>query len=217
MKRRELLTGVGGIALLTAVTPKVYAASDFKEGRDFVKLKVPAPVDAPKGKIEVIEFFAYTCGHCANFDPLFDEWRKKLPADVTVRREHIGFNKSFEPYQRIYYALEGMELVDKLHEKVFAAIQKERIALGKTDKLKEWITGQGVDEKRFFSLYDSFGVASKARRAVQLQDAYAIEGTPGVGVAGLYSSDSGMAKGFERLLSVVDSLLERERKSKKST
>ena len=49
--------------------------------------KLPVSTDA-KGKVEVLEFFHYGCPHCRNFDPLLEQWVRKLPADVVI--EAIG-------------------------------------------------------------------------------------------------------------------------------
>src|SRR5690606_34355112 len=76
------------------------AAQRFKEGTDYVRLGRPAPVDAPAGQVEVLEFFAYTCIHCFNFEPVFESWKSKAPAHVVVRRVPVAFSEAFVPLQR---------------------------------------------------------------------------------------------------------------------
>ncbi|HET6789900.1 MAG TPA: thiol:disulfide interchange protein, partial [Aquabacterium sp.] len=39
-------------------------AADPVEGSNYVKLSQRAPVSAPAGKVEVVEFFWYGCPHC---------------------------------------------------------------------------------------------------------------------------------------------------------
>ena len=209
MNRREFAFGATALAVPGLLALPAHAQS----GTGYNTLKERAPVDAPAGKIEVVEFFSYGCSHCKNFEPIFTAWKKAAPADVVVRREHVGFQSSFEPLQRIYYALEAMGLADQpVHMKVFQALQAERKRLDKPDVLLPWIAEQGVDRAKFEATYKSFGVANKLRRAVQLQEAYHVEGTPALGIAGRYYTDGSMAGGFERMIQIANNLIAQERK-----
>ena len=205
MKRREFTLGAAVVLL-----PLLPARA--QSGKGYVELKQPAPVDAPKGQIEVIEFFSYGCVHCMNFVPVFEPWIKAAPKDVTVRLEHVQFQSNFEPLQRIYYSLLAMDQVDAVHEKVFKALQVERKRLDQPDVLFPWIAEQCLDRSRFESVYKSFVVATQARRAMQLQEDYRVEGTPALGIAGRYYTDGAMAGGFERMLQITNQLIEQERK-----
>jgi len=194
MQRREFsrsllaagaTTALGATAALT-LTPAHAQMAGLKEGSDFVRLSRPAPVDSPAGTVEVVEFFAYTCVHCYNFEFLFNDWMKKTPAHVVVRRTPVAFNDAFVPMQRLYYALEAMGQVGALHEKVFRAIHVDKQRLNTPEAITAWVTAQGVDREKFTGFFNSFAVAGKARRATQLQDAYQVEGTPSLGVGGRY-------------------------------
>lgn len=204
MKRREF--ALAAAAMLPGLP--VLAQS----GKGYVELKQRAPVEVPAGQIEVIEFFSYGCSHCRNFEPVFSAWKKSAPKDVVVRLVHVGFQSSFEPLQRIYYALEALGKVDALQGKVFDALQVEHKRLDKPEVLFPWIAEQGVDRAKFEEAYKSFGVASKLRRAVQLQDAYGVEGTPALGIAGRYYTDGSMASGFDRMIKITNDLIAQVRK-----
>lgn len=180
----------------------------FRDGNDYRTLSRPAPVDAPAGQIEVIEFFAYTCVHCHTFEPLLKEWIKTVPAQVTVRRSPVGFNAAFEPLQRLYFTLEGMGKLDALHDKVFHAIHEERQRLNNRDAIVAWAQRQGLDKTAFNQMFDSFGVSGKVRRAIQLQDAYEVEATPSLGIAGRYYVPGQAA----RTLSIANALIAAQRK-----
>jgi protein dithiol oxidoreductase (disulfide-forming) len=73
---------------------------------------------------------------------------------------------------------------------------------------------QGLDKARFTEAYKSFSVASKLRRAVQLQEAFRVEGVPSLGIAGRYYTDGSMAGSMERALQVTDHLIAEARKSR---
>jgi thiol:disulfide interchange protein DsbA len=98
---------------------------------DYLVLDKRTAVEAPAGKIEVVEFFWYNCPHCNAFEPTLEAWIKRVPKDVHVRRVPVGFRDDFVPQQRLYYTLEAMDLVDKLHGKVFAAIHAEKQQLSR--------------------------------------------------------------------------------------
>ncbi len=183
-------------------------------GTDYLPVDPRAPVDAPAGKIEVVEFFGYWCPHCNAFEPTFEAWRQRAAKDVVVRRVPVTFRDDNAPLQRLYFSLEAMGLVDKLHAKVFAAIHVERKDLSKGDGIVDWIAKQGVDKVKFMEQYNSFSVATKASRATQLHSTYKIEGVPALGVAGRYWTDGAMAKSLPRSLEVVDFLVARVRSGK---
>jgi thiol:disulfide interchange protein DsbA len=183
-------------------------------GTDYAVLETIGPVEAPAGKIEVVEFFWYNCMHCNAFEPILSEWAKKLPKDVAFRRVPVAFNASFAPQQRLYYALEAMGLLEKVHPKVFAAIHVDKLNLSKGEAITEWIGKNGVDTAKFLVQYNSFGVVTKAQKASQLQNAFKVEGVPALGVAGRFYTDGTMARSMERALLVVQSLLDDIRKQR---
>lgn len=178
-------TTLGGMATLGHTSARAQIAA-LKEGTDFVRLGRPAPVDAPAGQVEVLEFFAYSCIHCFNFEPVMAAWIKKKPANVVVRRTPVKFSEAFVPMQKFYYALEAMGLVDTLHEKVFKAIHVDKLRLTTPEAIIDWVAKQGVDKAKFSGVFNSFAVAGKSNRAAQLQDAYQVEGTPALGVSGRF-------------------------------
>ena len=57
-------------------------------------------------------------------------------------------------------------------------------------------------------------MATKARRATQLQDAYKVEGVPALGVAGRFYTDGDLAGNMDRALQVTDYLVAEARKSR---
>jgi thiol:disulfide interchange protein DsbA len=210
MKRREFarLTAVATLASSGVAAPLAWAqVKSFQAGTDYHLVNPPAAVDAPPGKVEVVEFFWYNCPHCNAFEPALEAWIKKLPKDVVMRRVPVAFQASFAPQQRLYYALEAMGLVETIHAKVFAAIHGEKIKLDTTEAIADWVARQGVDKAKFLDQFNSFSVATKATRAAQLQNAYKVEGVPALGVAGRFYTDGTIARNMSRALQVVEALI----------
>lgn len=210
MKRREFAQLGTGAALasttLWGATAQAQAAKP-KAGTDYLVVDPRAPVEAGAGKIEVVEFFWYSCPHCNAFEPTLQAWIPKLPKDVSFRRVPVAFQDSFAPQQRLYFTLEAMGLVEKLHGKVFAAIHQEKKNLSTGEAILEWIGQQGVDKAKFVEQYNSFTVVTKVTKSVQLQNAYKVEGVPALGIAGRYYTDGSLAGNMPRALQVVESLV----------
>ena len=202
---------LGSLALPTLAQAQAKA---FKDGEDYLTLDKPAPTEAPAGKVEVVEFFWYSCPHCNAFEPQLEAWIKQAPKDVTVRRVPVSFRPDFEPQQRLYYVLEAMGKVEELHKKVFAAIHVEKQALNTPELVAAWAVKQGLDKAKFTEMYNSFTITTKARKATQLQDLYKVDGVPALGVAGRYYTSGSLAQTMPRALQVTDFLIAQARKAK---
>ncbi|OYD49549.1 thiol:disulfide interchange protein DsbA/DsbL [Acidovorax kalamii] len=215
MKRREFsLSAASAVAAsaltLPVATSALAQARQFKEGKDYKRLDKPVTPDAPAGKVDVIEFFWYSCPHCNVFEPTLDAWVKAAPKDLFIRRVPVAFNASFVPQQKLFYTLEGMGKLEALHAKVFRAIHVEKVKLAKDDEIFAWVAQQGVDAAKFKEVYASFTVSNQVRRASQLQDAYGVEGVPSMGVAGKFYTDGTMAGNMQNVLQVVEALVKQK-------
>jgi thiol:disulfide interchange protein DsbA len=226
MKRRDFSTGLtwaaaeglpavsGILGVSLGLLPWVHARAQSVtpvEGTDYIKLSQQQPLTP--GKIDLIEFFWYGCPHCNAFEPALDEWAKKLPLDVAFRRVPVAFREEpFVPHQKIFYALEAMDLVTEMHRKVFAAIHIDHLRMDKPDEIAAFMAKNGVDAKKFLEAYNSFGVQTKAKQAVKLSDAFKIDGVPSLGVQGRYLTSGTLAGTPERSLAVADYLLDKVRK-----
>jgi protein dithiol oxidoreductase (disulfide-forming) len=217
MDRREFSAGAACILAAASLgMPQLALAQGKKpeDGVEYLTLDKRVPVDAPPGKVEVIEFFWYSCPHCNHFEPQLEAWIKKLPADVSMRRVPVAFRDSFVPQQRLYYALEAMGKVDEMQAKVFRAIHVDKMGVDREDSILAWAEKQGFDKEKFRELYNSFSVAAKTRRASQLQEAYKVTGVPAIGVAGRFYTDGELAHNMDRALQVTDYLIAEARKGK---
>jgi thiol:disulfide interchange protein DsbA len=212
MKRRDfsMQLAAAGLGSLWAGTASAQGAP--VEGTHFTRLSQPAPVSAPAGKIEVVEFFSYGCPHCYALEPTLEAWAKRLPADVVFKRVPVGFNALYENYQKIFYALEAMGQVEQMHGKVFNAIHQQRQRLDKEADIAAFMTANGIDGAKFIELYKSFGVQAKAKQAQQLANSYKIDGVPAMGVQGRFVTSGSQAGSNERALAVTDVLVQNLRK-----
>ena len=209
MNRRDFsVATASALTFGQAMLPSAHAQAVKPEaGTDYLVLDKKVAVEAPAGKIEVVEFFWYNCPHCNAFEPALDAWVGRLPKDVVMRRVPVGFRDEFVPQQRLFYTLESMGLLEKLHARVFTAIHAEKQDLSRGDGIATWVAKQGVDKVKFMEQFNSFSIATKASRATQLQNAYKVEGVPAMGVSGRFYTDGTLAKSMPRALQVVDYLV----------
>lgn len=210
--RRNALTklalSIGGLLLAS----RVHAA--MERGRKYVPVKAPqAPESA--GKIEVLEFFSYTCPHCYRLEGVIEPWLKRLPGDVVFRRIPVIFQESALPLAQAYYVLDAMGRLDVLHLKIFDAFQQKGIRLDREETLLEWVGTQGVDAKRFAEIYRSFGIQAKLSRARRLAQLFEIDGVPSLVIGGKYLTSTSLAGTKEAVPRVADELVALVRKETK--
>jgi thiol:disulfide interchange protein DsbA len=176
-----------GAAVMCGLLPLSASASPTAPvlGTEYRVLEKPQPTDSGK-KIEVTEFFWYSCPHCAAFESKLESWVKKQGDNIVFKRVPVAFRDSFQPQQRLYYALEAMGKVDDLQKKIFQAIHVERKNLDRDSDIADFVASNGVDRAKFVDAYNSFGVQSRLRRALQLQEAYKVDGVPMIAIDGKF-------------------------------
>lgn len=192
---RRGFTAQLGVSALTALalTPAgtAFAQGGFQPGKDYLRLGQTLP--ATPGKIEVIEFFLYTCPHCFAFDPLLSAWVRQLPADVSFRRVHVGVGLMHKLHQRLMFALESLGRLADLHEAVFRAIHVERLDLSDEKAITAFALRQGLDGTKFGAAFNSFSAQSRMAQANALAEAYRVEGVPALGIGGRFLTAPSMA------------------------
>lgn len=177
--------------LLAVATLSLFAATAGASptapvnGTDYRTLDKAQQTDSGK-KVEVTEFFWYSCPHCSALEPALEAWVKKQGDKINFKRVPVAFRDSFIPQQKLFYSLEALGLVNSLHAKVFRAIHVERQPLDTDKQIADFIAKQGVDAKKFAEVYNSFGIQSKVQRATQLQAAYKVDGVPMIAIDGRY-------------------------------
>ncbi len=186
------------------------SAEAFEEGTHYVELQIPVNTRTPD-KIEVAEYFSYGCPHCFEFEPMINQWKSGLPADIVFKRTPAVWNRDYEIYAQTYYTLEALNVLDTMHAPVFRAIHMERRRLNDPELMAKFFGEFGVDPVDFAKTYASFGVRASVQQAEALGRAYRARGVPTLIVNGKYRIESTMAGSNANMLRVVDFLIEKER------
>ena len=168
-------------------------------------------------KVEVIELFWYGCGHCYQLEPQLHTWANKLPEDVVFKRVPGLPRPDWAPMAKAYYAMEALGVLDRLHNKLFDAIHKQK-TLNPTDETAaiNWVSKEaGLDKKKVQEAFNSFSNNSKLNRAAQIFRASGATGVPSLIIDGKYVTSSSMAGGNVQVLKAADYLIAKARAEKK--
>jgi thiol:disulfide interchange protein DsbA len=213
---RNLMWLIGMFLLGTAT---LAGAAPLTEGKQYRILSPQRPVEA-SDRIEVTEFFWYGCSHCYAMEPILKKWLKVVPHDVVFRRipavfpGRDGKPGAWAPLAKLYYTLEAMGQLDRLHGEVFDAVQIDRVDLGDEKLAATWLAAKGVDRQKFIDTFNSFTVQAKVARAQQLSTQYGFDGVPALFVNGRYALVNGEAGSHEEMTAVLDQVIEKARKDR---
>jgi thiol:disulfide interchange protein DsbA len=180
------------------------------EGREYSRLQAPQPTGAP-GKVEVLEFFSYACPHCSSLEPELEAWAAKLPPSVALRRVPVPFLANVDTFQRTYYALESLGLVESMQLKIFQAVHAEHLRLERVEDVAALVGRNGGDAAKFVSVSKSFAVSASCSRAKKLTADYRIESVPSLAVQGQFITSPAQAGSNRAALVVTDFLIQKAR------
>lgn len=184
MNKRLLLCLLALVAL--AFSSISIAEQKFEEDVHYFPIFPPQP-GGEGDRVQVTEFFLYTCPHCFNLEPHLEAWLKGKPESVDFDRVPGMFSRDSTVIQgNTYYALRLMGLTDQLHEKMFKAIHEEGKTLNTQTEMDEFLAKQGVDLVAYHKALKSFAVQTQARRAKVLGERYEIHSVPAIVVDGKY-------------------------------
>jgi thiol:disulfide interchange protein DsbA len=172
----------------------------------------PAIATDSKAKVEVVEFFWYGCPHCYALDPVVEDWKKTLPEGVVFRHVPAAVNPSWLPHSYFFYAAELLGVADKLHEPLFNAMHKDKRRIYDKEALISFAVENGVDEAKMRKAWRSFAVNTKVQRANKLAKRFRINGVPNIGVNGKYLTNGQLAGNNQKMMRVVDHLIQAELK-----
>ena len=114
-------------------------------------------------------------------------------------------------HAQAFYAAQALGVLDKVHDRLFAALNVDRRKLDTEDELAAFFAEQGVKEQDFRKAFSSFGVENSVKQADARARSYRITGTPELVVNGKYRISAKTAGSPEAMLKVVDFLVAQER------
>lgn len=194
-------TRAAAFCLLLAATS---ASAQLVEGQDYRTLQSRA-VQAER--IEVIEFFFYGCPTCYLLEPELRRWLERNASKIAFRRVPALRRQAWRPLGELFYALEAMGLLPRLHDEVYRAIHEQGLRLSSRSEQIRWLSAQGVDGHAFGALLESDNIAIAVEGARDETLAYDIHVTPSIVVDGRYLTTGEMLGSAARVEWVLEQLL----------
>jgi len=208
MARLTVARWLAPLALALAATGALGQAS---VRNDVIRLDPPRPVMTGE-RIEVIEFFYYGCPFCYELEPLMTRWlATQAPGYVALRRIPALTPDGWEVFARLFFTLEAMGRVSRLHWLIYDNFHFENQPLNEEPAMLDWVSKNGVDAARFKDIYRSPTISAKLAEVRDLMKTYDIRGVPTIIVDGKYLSSARLAGGTRQLMQLVDELVRQAR------
>ena len=186
-------------------------AEEYVAGRHYEILDSPSVTRDPS-KVEVVEVFWFGCNHCYALESYILPWKKTLPKDVDYWKSHATWNPTLKIHARLFYSAKALGIEDKIVPGAFTAIQREGRFLTGNSELEYFFKGFGVEKEKYLSVSNSFGVNNAVKQADNRMRQWTITGVPTLIVNGKYKVSGTREVGTDRLLDVVDFLIEKEKR-----
>lgn len=198
---------------LFALLPAAAAAHDGHDhgngnGNGLQPIANGQPLQPRDGKVEVVEVFAYTCGHCANFEPTLHDWVRKVPAHVRFVYLPAVYDLG-NSYARAYFAAESLGVLARFHGAAYEAIHRHGTLPGRNASVGEiagFAGSLGIDADRFAAAMTSAATDARMREAHDFAVRSGIQGTPTLVVDGAYRVQGGSSA---ETLELADALIAR--------
>ena len=206
--RGLLAAALALLAASCAITPPTpaLAPAQIEAGREYHRIEPPHAA-AADGRVEVIEFFYYGCPVCYEAEPHFTRWIASAPDFVSVRRVPALSSEAWEPLAKLYYALEELGQVERLHWPVYDSIHFEDVRLGDEKIMFDWAARNGIEREKFAQAYASEAVKAKVAQARELLKSYDVKAVPTFIVDGKFLTSARLAGGTQQVVQVLDRLV----------
>lgn len=179
-------------------------AAQFKEG---VHYKV---LDLPKAsQPSVSEYFSFYCPHCYSFEPIIQQLKEQLPAEVRLQKNHVSFmgGNMGKSMSKAYATMLALNVEEQMLPVMFNRIHNQRKAPKNDQELRQIFTDEGIDGAKFDAAFNGFAVDSMVRRFdKQFQDS-GLTGVPAVVVNNRYLVQAQGIKTIDEYFELVNYLL----------
>lgn len=204
MLKRALWVITLGLAAATA-----WAGESWEAGKHYDVIE-PALRIAEPGKVEAAEFFWYGCGHCYQFEPVINKWKKTLPEGAYFRGIPAMWGGPMQLHAKAFYAAQALGVLDQVGPAMFTTLNVDRKPLNSEKDIAALFAKFGVAEEDFSRAFNSFGVDSQVRQADATARGAKITGTPAMMINGKYMLSVRKAGGYPEMLQIADYLIAQE-------
>ena len=213
MNLRRLAASWFGALFIALVATGAIAQANLRS--EVVRLDPPRPV-ATGERIEVIEFFYYGCPVCYELEPHMVRWlATQAPDYIALRRVPALSSEGWEAFAKLYYTLEALGEIGRLHWPVYDNFHFEGKLLNEDKVMLEWIGQNGIDRRKFAEIYGSAQIQAKLAQVRELMKTYDVRAVPTITVDGKSVSSARLANGTRPLMQIVDELVRQARQERR--
>jgi thiol:disulfide interchange protein DsbA len=192
--------------LILAYTP-LTQAQKYEEGVHYNTVAQALPVQTGD-KIEVLELFWYHCPHCFALEPALEHWLEELiPENAEYVRMPGIFRRSTIFDARVFFTLEALGIVNKMHADVYQEIHVRKNPFRELADLNGLLQKYGISESDFEAAFNSFAVDTKTKHAQKMFERYQATGVPTIVVDGKYRATASTAGGQTQLMELTNFLV----------
>jgi thiol:disulfide interchange protein DsbA len=218
MTGRRAFLALAAASCACTMAGAAQGADKWRPGQHYTLVENPQAPSVPSGKVEINEFFWYSCGHCYALDPVLEEWNSRKAAYIQfVRTPVIWGGPGERQFAKLYYTLLALRRPE-LHAKVFDAIHQQGLVLIGPDDTKvrarqaAFLAGFDVTPAQFDAAFDSMMVAVNVQRAEKATMDFKVANVPTLIINGKFATRVDLAGGEPQLLSLLDDLAAGEKR-----
>ena len=186
------------------------AQQPLQAGREYNRVASPQPVTTGD-RIELIEFFYYGCPVCYETQPHLSRWLVVAPDYVAIRRVPAVFNESSENFAKLFYTLEAIGELQRLHWPVYDNFHFDGVKLNDEKVMLDWVARNRIDRDKFAEIYKSDEVKARVEGARALNKSYDVRGVPTFIIDGKYLTSARLTGGTRQMMQAVDQLVKQAR------
>lgn len=181
-------------------------AAKFNEGEHYKVLDLEA-----SKKPMVAEFFSFYCPHCNSFEPIIQQLKQQLPADVKLQKNHVSFmgGNMGLPMSKAYATMIALKVEDKMVPVMFNRIHNMNKPPRDEAELRQIFLDEGIDAKKFDAAYNGFAVDSMVRRFDKAFKDSGLSGVPAVVVNNHYLVEAQGINSLDEYFELVNFLLKK--------
>lgn len=226
MRLFKIQLRIGILCVLLVPCGAIAQDEEYVEGEHYLVLPTQFDTSTEQSSdetddvIEVIEFFAYNCKFCYQFEVHITEWLKSKADDVSFDREHVWWTNTPTLLARAYYAAVELEVLPKIHNAMFKAIHDHELSMTRRDRLSMLFDNAAeVEPEKFDETFSSSAVAERLQDCTTKMRVWRIatSGTPSLVVGGKYLIDTETAGGHGGMFPIVDFLVDKIREEQEAS
>ena len=226
MRLFKIQLRIGILCFLLVPCVAIAQNEEYVEGEHYLVLPTQFDTSTEQSSdetddvIEVIEFFAYNCKFCYQFEAHITEWLKSKADDVSFDREHVTWNNAQILLVKAYYAAVELEVLPKVHTPMFKAIHDHQLSMTRGDRLSMLFDNAAdVEPETFDETFSSSAVSDRLQECTTKMRVWRIatSGTPSLVVGGKYLIDTETAGGHSGMFPIVDFLVDKIREEQEAS